>query len=246
MYPPVLLQFHGQLIEDTASACGTKSLRKKNNHSKSSFGFFYSVATYLFFESQLFDPSHRTLYWIFTFNEAAGCCFSLFSLIKFYWLLGDSINGENITNKWKSCPEATGKVFFVIEKTNPGLKITPLPLLFNPVNCLWDILVILHSIVTSSPGWKPAGCEDWTSWAKSWRQEDHTFSAWCGQVKKVFLYTASLSLRQQEPAESWRKRWWNTTVICLVVFYNQLNHLRVNGTEVTQSGTTLSELVENH
>lgn len=91
-------------MEAIASSRGTKSWEKGNIN----LSFFWSQATYLSFESWFFDSTHHTLHWIFTFNEVAGCRISLLSLIKFYWLLGHSINRKSITNKWKSCPEATG------------------------------------------------------------------------------------------------------------------------------------------
>lgn len=133
-------------MEAIASSRGTKSWEKGNIN----LSFFWSQATYLSFESWFFDSTHHTLHWIFTFNEVAGCRISLLSLIKFYWLLGHSINRKSITNKWKSCPEATG---MCSSKEHTMFKHTYI-YIYIKCHCLY------HSIRCTPRCALPARCSD--------------------------------------------------------------------------------------
>lgn len=152
-------------MEVAASFLWDKASKEKKRPGNISCSFVCSVATYLSFESWLFDSSHHTLYWIFTFNEVTGCCSSLLSLIKFYWLLGHSINGENIANKWKSCPEATGKLFAFQKKAIQSLKAmsVPLPSILRPPCCACPAshpdgpALYPNPAIPALPRWKSAG-----------------------------------------------------------------------------------------
>lgn len=202
---------------------GTKSGRGKNRRKRNktqtgniSSSFFYSAATYLSFGSRLCDSSHHTLYWIFTFNEVAECCFSLLSLIKFYWLLGHSINGENITYKWKSCPEATGKLF-VLEKKSTQCKknviASPIqscalpndPALLEPCNPDTPSLKI-HLM------WRDRTCVSAETRGRRKLMCDFTWAI------KTHIISRSLSApRQQGTCRGLKESWGNTRVIYLAV-----------------------------